>query len=99
MVSLSRISHEDLQVKSITRLDQELDAVHRWAFDDYFLLSGFGCTLAAVKVITWDGRGSAVGSLVAYALEITGIDPAEKNLLFERFLNLERYTMPDTLIF
>ena len=41
------------------------------------------------------GRGSAVGSLVAYALEITGIDPVEKNLIFERFLNLERYTMPD----
>ena len=41
------------------------------------------------------GRGSAVGSLVAYALEITGIDPVKNNLLFERFLNLERYTMPD----
>ena len=40
------------------------------------------------------GRGSAVGSLVAYALEITGIDPVEKGLLFERFLNVERYTMP-----
>lgn len=41
------------------------------------------------------GRGSAVGSLVAYALDITGIDPVKNNLLFERFLNLERYTMPD----
>ena len=41
------------------------------------------------------GRGSAVGSLVSYALDITGIDPVEKNLIFERFLNRERYTMPD----
>jgi len=41
------------------------------------------------------GRGSAVGSLVAYALDITGIDPVAKNLIFERFLNRERYTMPD----
>ena len=65
-------------------------------FDDYFLivwdLLRFGRSQGYYMGM---GRGSAVGSLVAYALEITGIDPVEKNLLFERFLNLERYTMPD----
>ena len=65
-------------------------------FDDYFLivwdLLRFGRSQGYYMGM---GRGSAVGSLVAYTLEITGIDPVEKNLLFERFLNLERYTMPD----
>ena len=65
-------------------------------FDDYFLivwdLLRFGRSQGYYMGM---GRGSAVGSLVAYALEITGIDPVKNNLLFERFLNLERYTMPD----
>lgn len=78
------------------RLDQELDVIHQMGFDDYFLivwdLLRFGRSQGYYMGM---GRGSAVGSLVAYALEITGIDPVEKNLLFERFLNLERYTMPD----
>lgn len=78
------------------RLDQELNVIHQMGFDDYFLivwdLLRFGRSQAYYMGM---GRGSAVGSLVAYALEITGIDPVEKNLLFERFLNLERYTMPD----
>ena len=78
------------------RLDQELDVIHQMDFDDYFLivwdLLRFGRSQGYYMGM---GRGSAVGSLVAYALEITGIDPVEKNLLFERFLNLERYTMPD----
>ena len=59
-------------------------------------LSGTFYVLVVLKVIIWEwGRGSAVGSLVAYALDITGIDPVAKNLIFERFLNRERYTMPD----
>ena len=65
-------------------------------FDDYFLivwdLLRFGRSQGYYMGM---GRGSAVGSLVAYALDITGIDPVKNNLLFERFLNLERYTMPD----
>ena len=78
------------------RLDHELDIIHQMGFDDYFLivwdLLRFGRSQGYYMGM---GRGSAVGSLVAYALEITGIDPVEKNLLFERFLNVERYTMPD----
>lgn len=78
------------------RLQQELSVIHQMGFDDYFLivwdLLRFGRSQGYYLGM---GRGSAVGSLVAYALEITGIDPVEKNLLFERFLNVERYTMPD----
>ena len=78
------------------RLDQELAVIHQMGFDDYFLivwdLLRFGRSQGYYMGM---GRGSAVGSLVAYALEITGIDPVKNNLLFERFLNLERYTMPD----
>lgn len=78
------------------RLNQELAVIHQMGFDDYFLivwdLLRFGRSQGYYMGM---GRGSAVGSLVAYALEITGIDPVKNNLLFERFLNLERYTMPD----
>ncbi|KXT75253.1 DNA polymerase III alpha subunit [Streptococcus sp. DD10] len=78
------------------RLNLELSVIHRMGFDDYFLivwdLIRFGRSQGYYMGM---GRGSAVGSLVAYALDITGIDPVANNLLFERFLNLERYTMPD----
>ncbi|MBP2623079.1 DNA polymerase III subunit alpha [Streptococcus oricebi] len=78
------------------RLEKELTVIHKMGFDDYFLivwdLLRFGRSQGYYMGM---GRGSAVGSLVAYALEITGIDPVKNKLLFERFLNLERYTMPD----
>lgn len=65
-------------------------------FDDYFLivwdLLRFGRSRGYYMGM---GRGSAAGSLVSYALDITGIDPVKNNLLFERFLNEERYSMPD----
>ncbi|MGQ7353761.1 DNA polymerase III subunit alpha [Streptococcus suis] len=78
------------------RLDKELAIIHQMGFDDYFLivwdLLRFGRSQGYYMGM---GRGSAVGSLVAYALNITGIDPVKHNLLFERFLNSERYSMPD----
>ena len=78
------------------RLNEELAVIHDMGFDDYFLvvwdLLRFGRSHGYYMGM---GRGSAVGSLVAYSLDITGIDPVEKNLIFERFLNRERYTMPD----
>lgn len=78
------------------RLEEELSVIHDMGFDDYFLvvwdLLRFGRSQGYCMGM---GRGSAVGSLVAYALDITGIDPVAKNLIFERFLNRERYTMPD----
>lgn len=80
----------------LTRLEEELSVIHDMGFDDYFLvvwdLLRFGRSQGYYMGM---GRGSAVGSLVAYALGITGIDPVAKNLIFERFLNRERYTMPD----
>ncbi|MEY8463546.1 DNA polymerase III subunit alpha [Streptococcus merionis] len=78
------------------RLEQELSVIHQMGFDDYFLivwdLLRFGRSQGYYMGM---GRGSAAGSLVAYVLNITGIDPVEKNLLFERFLNLERFSLPD----
>ncbi|MGT2865585.1 DNA polymerase III subunit alpha [Streptococcus fryi] len=78
------------------RLDHELSIIHKMGFDDYFLivwdLIQFGLRSGYYMGM---GRGSAAGSLVAYALDITGIDPVKNNLLFERFLNEERYSMPD----
>ncbi len=78
------------------RLAKELAIIHEMGFDDYFLivwdLLRFGRSQGYYMGM---GRGSVVGSLVAYALEITGIDPVKHNLLFERFLNRERYSMPD----
>ena len=78
------------------RKDTELAVIHDMGFDDYFLivwdLLRFGRMQGYYMGM---GRGSAVGSLVAYALDITGIDPVKNNLVFERFLNRERYTMPD----
>lgn len=80
----------------LTRLEEELSVIHDMGFDDYFLvvwdLLRFGRSQGYYMGM---GRGSAVGSLVAYALDITGINPVAKNLIFERFLNRERYTMPD----
>lgn len=78
------------------RLQQELGIIHQMGFDDYFLivwdLLRFGRSQGYYMGM---GRGSAVGSLVAYALNITGIDPVRHQLLFERFLNVERFSMPD----
>ena len=79
------------------RLNEELAVIHDMGFDDLFPCSlGILLRFDVPKATIWEwGRGSAVGSLVAYSLDITGIDPVEKNLIFERFLNRERYTMPD----
>ncbi|WP_242257608.1 DNA polymerase III subunit alpha [Streptococcus thoraltensis] len=78
------------------RLEKELTIIHDMGFDDYFLivwdLLAFGRQQGYYMGM---GRGSAAGSLVAYALSITGIDPVKNDLLFERFLNTERYSMPD----
>lgn len=80
----------------VNRLKEELAVIHEMGFDDYFLIVWDIMRHAREQGIqTGAGRGSAVGSLVAYLLHITGVDPIRYNLLFERFLNRERYTMPD----
>ncbi|MGI6328911.1 MAG: DNA polymerase III subunit alpha [Dethiobacteria bacterium] len=78
------------------RLDYELSVIEQMGFAGYFLIVWDFVRFAHDNnILVGPGRGSAAGSLVAYALSITNIDPLRYNLLFERFLNPERVTMPD----
>lgn len=78
------------------RLKTELDVINKMGFCDYFLIVYDYVKYAKEhNIIVGPGRGSAVGSLVAYVLNITDIDPLKYDLLFERFLNIERISMPD----
>ncbi len=78
------------------RLDYELDVIVQMGFPGYFLIvSDFIKWAKAQKIPVGPGRGSGAGSLVAYALTITDLDPLRFGLLFERFLNPERVSMPD----
>ena len=78
-----------------SRLDTELAVIHEMGFDAYFLIVWDLCRYAKEAGIWYNARGSAAGSLVAYVLDITLVDPIEHNLLFERFLNTGRVSMPD----
>ncbi|MCZ3394165.1 DNA polymerase III subunit alpha, partial [Enterococcus faecium] len=78
------------------RLDRELNVIESMGFADYFLIVHDVVQFAHQNhILTGPGRGSAAGSLVAYLLRITSVDPIEYGLLFERFLNPERAQMPD----
>lgn len=78
------------------RLEYELNTIHNMGFVDYFLIVWDFIKYAKDNDIpVGPGRGSAAGSIVAYSLGITDIDPIRFNLIFERFLNSERVTMPD----
>ena len=78
------------------RLKYELDVMIKMGFPGYFLVvADLVAHAKKVAIRVGPGRGSAAGSLVAYALGITGLDPLEHGLLFERFLNPERISMPD----
>ena len=101
---LRALSHEGLKKRlgdrttpeHVSRLDYELDVMIKMGFPGYFLVVADLCSHAReVGIRVGPGRGSAAGSLVAYALGITGLDPIEHGLLFERFLNPERISMPD----
>jgi DNA polymerase-3 subunit alpha len=87
---------EHLTEEHSKRLDYELGVMITMGFPGYFLVVADLCNHARkVGIRVGPGRGSAAGSLVAYALGITGLDPIEHGLLFERFLNPERISMPD----
>jgi DNA polymerase III subunit alpha len=78
------------------RLEHELSVIESMQFADYFLIVADFMQFAHKEgITTGPGRGSAAGSLVAYVLRITDVDPLAYELLFERFLNPERVTMPD----
>ena len=78
------------------RLAYELDVIHSMGYVDYFLIVwDFIHYARSQNIMVGPGRGSAAGSIVSYCLGITDIDPIRYNLLFERFLNPERVSMPD----
>ena len=99
---LQEICQQSLKDKELvkdeyqSRLNYELSIIHQMGFDDYFLIVWDIMKYAhEAGIQTGPGRGSAAGSLVSYLLNITKVDPIKYQLLFERFLNPERYTMPD----
>ena len=77
------------------RLEYELQIIHQMGFDTYFLIVYDLCAQAKKRGIWYNARGSAAGSIVAYALWITLVDPIEHGLPFERFLHPGRVSMPD----
>ncbi|MDF1515051.1 MAG: DNA polymerase III subunit alpha, partial [Anaerolineae bacterium] len=79
----------------VQRLAYELGIIHEMGFDDYFLIVWDLCKAAEERDIWWNVRGSGAGSMVAYTLGITTLDPFRNRLMFERFLNPDRVTMPD----
>jgi len=88
-------SEED-KTRYRTRLDFEIDVITRMGFAGYFLIvADFIKWAKSNDIPVGPGRGSGAGSVVAWALTITDLDPIELNLLFERFLNPERVSMPD----
>ncbi len=79
----------------VARLNYELGIIHQMGFDDYFLIVWDLCKAAEERDIWWNVRGSGAGSVVAYTLGITNVDPFKNRLMFERFLNPDRISMPD----
>ncbi len=100
---LNKLCHEglvrrypDTHEKHLPQLDYELSVIQKMGYVDYFLIVWDFINFARVHDIpVGPGRGSAAGSLASYTMGITNIDPVKYNLLFERFLNPERVTMPD----
>lgn len=87
---------ENLKPEHIERANYELSVINRMGYVDYFLITADFIKYARDNDIpVGPGRGSAAGSIVSYAMEITSVDPIRYNLLFERFLNPERISLPD----
>ena len=86
-----RANDSDIQA----RKEHELRIIHQMGFDTYYLIVWDLCEHARANNIWWNVRGSGAGSLVAYAVGITNLDPLPNNLIFERFLNPGRVSMPD----
>jgi DNA polymerase-3 subunit alpha len=87
-------SHAEDQIVR-ERLEYELGIINEMGFDTYFLIVWDLCRYAREQSIWYNARGSAAGSIVAYSLNITLVDPIEHGLIFERFLNPGRISMPD----
>jgi DNA polymerase-3 subunit alpha len=92
----AKLRYPDLTSDITDRIDFELEVIKSMGFPDYFLIVwDFLEAARKMDVSVGPGRGSAAGSVVAYCLKITQIDPIEYKLLFERFLNPDRISMPD----
>ena len=84
------------KLKVLPRIDYELGVVNKMGYNGYFLIvQDFINWGKAQRIVFGPGRGSAAGSILAYALRITELDPLRYDLLFERFLNPDRISMPD----
>jgi DNA polymerase-3 subunit alpha len=100
---LDKLAHEGLRRRYVEvtpaieeRLEHELGVIKRMGYAGYFLIvQDFISAARAAGIRVGPGRGSAAGSIVSYALGITDVDPLEYDLLFERFLNPDRVSMPD----
>ena len=91
-----KIQQEKITKEYQSRLKYELDIIHKMRFDGYFLIvADFIGWSKENNIAVGPGRGSGAGSIVAWALKITNLDPIRFGLLFERFLNPERISMPD----
>jgi DNA polymerase-3 subunit alpha len=90
-----RYGEEATSQKVRERIDYELGVVQKMGFEAYFLIVWDLCRHARENNIWYNARGSAAGSIVAFVLEITLVDPLQHDLLFERFLNPGRISMPD----
>lgn len=88
--------YENITTEIRNRLDYEIGIIEQMGYVDYFLIVWDFIKYAKDnKIMVGPGRGSAAGSLVAYSMKITNIDPMKYNLIFERFLNPDRVSMPD----
>jgi len=101
---LRRLAHDGLRQRygdpppadAVERLEMELGVIEKMGFSAYFLIVWDFVKFAKDRgIAVGPGRGSAAGSIVSYCLQITDVDPIEYELLFERFLNAERISMPD----
>src|SRR5690606_33263180 len=84
---------QDAEVRA--RLEHEVNTINQMGFAAYFLIVWDLCKFASEQGIWYNARGSAAGSIVAYLLGITLVDPLAHGLIFERFLNVDRVSMPD----
>lgn len=92
----AKMRYPEISSEVTERINFELDTISKMGFPDYFLIvQDFIREARKMGVSVGPGRGSAAGSVVAYCLKITDVDPIKYNLLFERFLNPDRISMPD----
>lgn len=93
---LKELYLETMHAKAQKQLDYELEVVDKMGFNDYFLIVWDFIDYAKRSgIMVGPGRGSAAGAIIAYTLKITELDPLEHGLIFERFLNPDRISMPD----